>query len=178
VAGEAGDGMTADNQKDSRTGKDGAGGIVERSALLESLYQDVLSLVTRTSDFVGAIKAGAVPGLTVGGGPAYTVESMRHTTRLMQVMAWLLTQRAVETGEMTPEEAADPKYQLGAADICLAQPITGSDLLPKTFRDMISQSTAIYRRIKRLAEQMEEPSPENPVHALLHRLEAGDSPDD
>ncbi len=105
-----------------------------------SLYGDVLSLVSRTADFVGALKMGAVPGFTLDTGPAYTVESMRHTTRLMQSMAWLLTQRAVETGEMTAEEAADPKYQLGAADVCLATPVAGADTLPKAFREMSAES--------------------------------------
>jgi regulator of CtrA degradation len=161
--------MTADNHQDSRSTDQSD--VVQRAALLESLYGDVLSLVSRTSDFVGALKAGAVPGFTLNAGPAYTVESMRHTTRLMQVMAWLLTQRAVETGEMTAEEAADPKYQLGAADVCLAEPIAGADMLPKTFREMSAESDRVYRRIKRLAEQMDEPAPENPVHALLNRLE-------
>jgi regulator of CtrA degradation len=170
--------MTADNHRDSDTGQGSAGDVVRGAALLESLYQEVLSLVSRTSDYVGALKAGAVPGLTDNSGPAYTVESMRHTTRLMQVMAWLLTQRAVETGEMTAEEALEPKYRLGAADICLAQPIAGAEFLPKIFREMTAQSTGMYRRIKRLAEQLDEPSPENPVHALLHRLEVDDSPDE
>ena len=112
--------MTADNHQDSGDGQATEHDVVEQSALLDSLYGDVLSLVSRTADFVGALKMGAVPGFTLDTGPAYTVESMRHTTRLMQSMAWLLTQRAVETGEMTAEEAADPKYQLGAADVCLA----------------------------------------------------------
>lgn len=170
--------MTADNRKDKAAAEGGEDEVVQRSALLESLYQEVLNLVSRTSDFVGALKAGTIGGLSVDGGPAYTVESMRHTTRLMQVMAWLLTQRAVETGEMTPAEAAEPKYRLGAADICLAQPIAGAERLPKPFREMTAQSTAIYRRIKRLADQMDEPEQENPVHALLHRLEANDSPDE
>jgi regulator of CtrA degradation len=163
--------MTADNHQDSGDGPAAENDVVERSALLDSLYGDVLSLVSRTADFVGALKMGAVPGFTLDTGPAYTVESMRHTTRLMQSMAWLLTQRAVETGEMTAEEAADPKYQLGAADVCLATPVAGADTLPKAFREMSAESNRIYRRIKRLAEQMDEPTRENPVHALLNRLE-------
>ena len=36
---------------------------------------------------------------------AYSTESMRLTTRLMQVASWLLLQRAVNEGELTPSEA-------------------------------------------------------------------------
>ena len=144
--------------------------VVERSTMLETTYNEVMTLVSRTADFVGAVKNGTAPGFDFGAGPAYTVESMRHTTRLMQVMAWLLTQRAVESGEMTAEEARDPKYRLGAPDICLARPVAGTDLLPRRFQEMITQSEQIYRRIKRIAEQMEAPTREHPVHNLMTRL--------
>ena len=36
---------------------------------------------------------------------AYSTESMRLTTRLMQVASWLLLQRAVNEGELTSSEA-------------------------------------------------------------------------
>ena len=36
---------------------------------------------------------------------AYSTESMRLTTRLMQVASWLLLQRAVNEGELTSRQA-------------------------------------------------------------------------
>lgn len=162
---------------DKHNGSGAAGDVVERSALLEATYNEVLTLISRTADFVGAMKNGAVSGFDLGVGAAYTVESMRHTTRLMQAMAWLLTQRAVESGEMTADEAQDPKYRLGAPEICLAHPMAGTDLLPKHFRDMIAQSEQIYRRLRRIAAQMERPTHAHPVHDLMNRL-GSDSSDD
>ncbi len=168
--------MVAGSDNLDGSGKPAAGDVVERSAVLEVTYNEVMTLVSRTADFVGAVKNGSAPGFDLGAGAAYTVESMRHTTRLMQVMAWLLTQRAVESGEMSAEEAQEPKYRLGAPDICLAHPVAGTELLPTRFREMMSQSEQIYRRIKRIAEQMERPVHEHPVHDLMNRLGGFDDP--
>lgn len=170
--------MAAGSDRRNETAESGADSRVERSALLETTYAEVLDLVSRTSDFVDAVRAGTAPQPDNDAGAAYTIESMRHTTRLMQVMAWLLTQRAVDAGEMTVEEAADPKYRIGAADICLATPMPGADALPKTFREMTVRSREIYRRIKRMAELMDQPVPEHPVHTLLDRLDSADLDDD
>ena len=167
---DTGDGMAPEGDKHNGSGGSGAGDVVERSALLEATYNEVLTLISRTADFVGAMKNGAVSGFDLGVGAAYTVESMRHTTRLMQAMAWLLTQRAVENGEMTAEEAQDPKYRLGAVDICLAHPVAGAEQLPKHFREMIAQSEQIYRRLRRISAQMERPTHAHPVHDLMNRL--------
>ena len=45
---------------------------------------------------------------------AYAAESMRLTTRLMQVASWLLVQRAVREGDMAAESALDASYRLAA----------------------------------------------------------------
>ena len=43
---------------------------------------------------------------------AYATESMRLTTRLMQLASWLLIRRAVSEGELTPEQAADEQRKI------------------------------------------------------------------
>ena len=43
---------------------------------------------------------------------AYASESMRLTTRLMQVASWLLVQRAVREGDMAPAAACEDRYRL------------------------------------------------------------------
>ena len=42
---------------------------------------------------------------------AYAAESMRLTTRLMQVASWLLVQRAVREGDMAAEAASEQGYR-------------------------------------------------------------------
>ncbi|RYG06817.1 MAG: DUF1465 family protein [Caulobacteraceae bacterium] len=51
--------------------------------------------------------------LSRGAALAYAAESMKLTTRLMQVASWLLVQRAVREGDMSPEAACDARYRIG-----------------------------------------------------------------
>ena len=46
---------------------------------------------------------------------AYATESMRLTTRLMQVASWLLLRRAVNEGELTPAQALSEKHRVRLA---------------------------------------------------------------
>ena len=51
---------------------------------------------------------------------AYATESMRLTTRLMQLASWLLIRRAVSEGELTPEQAVEEQRKIKL-------PVTGSE---------------------------------------------------
>ena len=70
----------------------------------------------------------------------------------MQAASWLLIQRAVQDGEMTPEDAASDRYRLGAREICMGKREDGVDLLPKKLLDLLERSESLYRRISRLDE--------------------------
>src|SRR3569623_3675640 len=59
----------------------------------------------------------------------FSCESLKVTTRLMHVIAWLLTQRAGESGELTPRDALDPARRLGDA------PVTDDSVLAQMSSD-------------------------------------------
>lgn len=100
---------------------------------------------------------------------SFSCESLKVTTRLMHVIAWLLTQRAVDAGEMTAREACDPSRRLGPAPLSEVATIAA---LPTRARDMIVASTDLYARVTRLDEaQADEVAiVPSPVHALHGRL--------
>jgi len=85
---------------------------------------------------------------------AYAGESMRLTTRLMQVASWLLIQRSVFDGEMSREDAASDKYRLGSKEICRGKAIEGADQLPTKLIDLLSRSERLYDRVERLDDQL------------------------
>ena len=85
---------------------------------------------------------------------AYAGESMRLTTRLMQVASWLLIQRSVFDGEMSREDAASDKYRLGSKEICRGAAIEGADKLPAKLLDLLSRSERLYDRVERLDDQL------------------------
>ena len=78
---------------------------------------------------------------------AYATESMRLTTRLMQVASWLLLQRAVNEGELTPAQAASEKHRvrLTRQDIACAQELF--DELPAPLRRLTFKSMRLQDRV-------------------------------
>lgn len=100
---------------------------------------------------------------------ALSCESLRVTTRLMHVIAWLLTQRAVKAGELTRAEAAIPERRLGEAT-----PIDAELLprLPQAAVEIIQASGELYDRVRRFdQEPIGEEAPASPARGLLSRLE-------
>jgi regulator of CtrA degradation len=101
---------------------------------------------------------------------SFSCESLKVTTRLMHVIAWLLTQRAVEAGELSPLQARTPGRRLGEA------PDSGEALLarlPAEAVALIAASRDLYARVRRLDEHGADTAPPqpSPARSLLSRLE-------
>tara|TARA_A100000171_G_scaffold37601_1_gene36684 strand:+ start:1887 stop:2411 length:525 start_codon:yes stop_codon:yes gene_type:complete len=131
------------------------------SELFKRTYREGMALVEEAASYLdgpGREQAKDLPRATA---LAYATESMRMTTRLMQVAAWLLVQKAVHEGEMTETEALSEKYELGGRDLAKTEPAKAAQMLPDVLRDLIQRSENIYERIDRLDAQLragEEPS--------------------
>ena len=99
----------------------------------------------------------------------FSCESLKVTTRLMHIIAWLLTQRAVEAGELTYGQARTPARRLGEAavsdSVLLAK-------LPESALTLIRASEELYARVKRLEEGTTGTEPQSsPARSLMSRLE-------
>jgi regulator of CtrA degradation len=101
----------------------------------------------------------------------FACESLKVTTRIMHIVAWLLTQRAIESGEIALREGRRPERRLGHAQE--SDPAVVARL-PEAAQNLVSASTDLYARVKRLDEGsiVEEP-PVSPARALMGRLERG-----
>jgi regulator of CtrA degradation len=104
----------------------------------------------------------------------YATESMRLTTRLMQLASWLLLHRAVKEGEMTLVQAnrEKTKVKLTAAD---PGPEDMVVKLPQQLQDLIARSMSLQARVRRLDITMHAPTAErgpigNPLVPQLNRL--------
>ena len=137
--------------------------------LIASLYTEAMVLADETRSYFdrqGREERDALdPVLRVG----FSSESLKVTTRLMHVIAWLLTQRAVEAGEISPAHARKPSRRLGEAphsdEAVLA-------MLPETARGLVEASRELYARVQRLDEAGPVPEPQpSPARSLLSRLE-------
>lgn len=81
---------------------------------------------------------------------AYSAESMRLTTRLMQIASWLLIRRAVSSGEMSAEEAASERVKVRMAAHTSVAPPGDFAQLPERLRSLTEHSMRLQSRILHL----------------------------
>src|SRR5271156_3068888 len=81
---------------------------------------------------------------------AYATESMRLTTRLMQVASWLLLRRAVNEGELTPAQALSEKHRVRLARQEMACAPDFLAELPPAFVDLCVRSVRLQARVLHL----------------------------
>jgi len=78
---------------------------------------------------------------------AYATESMRLTTRLMQVASWLLLQRAVNEGELSRTQALAERHRVKLSRQDLGCGPEVFDQLPATLRNLSRRSLRIHERV-------------------------------
>ena len=99
---------------------------------------------------------------------AFSCESLKVTTRLMHIIAWLLTQRAVDAGELSRREALDPSRRLGPAPTTDAAVLAA---LPVAARALVMGSADLHRRVSRLdLSQDQVAPPPSPARSIQDRL--------
>lgn len=124
------------------------------SGLFQRTYGEGMRLVEETSAYLDGPGREAARGLPREASLAYAGESMRLTTRLMQVASWLLVRKAVHEGEMTAEEANSEKYALATKQIARQPRFDGVEALPAQLQGLIERSERLYARVERLDSQL------------------------
>jgi regulator of CtrA degradation len=146
------------------------------SGSFRSMFREGMALVEETATYLDGAGRRDSRDLTRSGALAYATESMRLTTRLMQLASWLLLQRAANEGEMTAEHAGleQDKVKLGGLATATEGPTW--DELPEGLRRLITRSLQLQERIRRLDLSHHEPPPggesDNPVARELGRIAA------
>jgi regulator of CtrA degradation len=142
------------------------------SRLIDSLYTEAMLLADEARSYFDDAgrddRATLEPFARVG----FACESLRVTTRIMHIVAWLLTQRAIESGEIPMREGRRRETRLGHAQ--QSDPVV-VDQLPESARRLIGASTDLYARVQRIDEGSVESAevPQSPARALMGRLERG-----
>jgi regulator of CtrA degradation len=146
------------------------------SAAFGNLFREGMDLVEETAAYLDGAGRKEAKALDRSASLTYATESMRLTTRLMQLASWLLLHRAVKEGEMTLTQAnrEKTKVKLSAADPGPSETI---DKLPSRLQDLIARSMSLQVRVRRLdatihAPPAERPTIGNPLVPQLNRLKA------
>jgi regulator of CtrA degradation len=116
----------------------------------KALFSEGMALVEGTASYLDGEGRRESRDLQRSAALAYASESMRLTTRLMQMTSWLLLQRAVNEGELTRVEAEveHRKVRLSPSETAAAPEMLA--LLPARLVELIQQSVRLQSRIVKL----------------------------
>jgi regulator of CtrA degradation len=152
------------------------------SDAFKALFQEGMELVEETAAYLDGAGREESRHLSRQSSLVYASESMRLTTRLMQIASWLLLQRAVAEGEISADQAQTEKsrVRLNASDS--ATTIAEYEALPERLRELMGLATRLHARILHLERLITEagaegrPSAQNPVAAQLGLLQRAFGP--
>jgi regulator of CtrA degradation len=145
------------------------------SEQFEKVFREGMSLVEETANYLDGPGRLDARVLERHGAIAYATESMRLTTRLMQLASWLLLQRAIGAGELTVEDARRENHRISLNDIGKGHDLAGGDDLPDALKALVDRSLALHQRIQRLdsmisAQTSTAQSLPSPVNDQIDRL--------
>jgi regulator of CtrA degradation len=147
------------------------------SQAFSEVFRSGMALVEETATYLDGPGRQESKKLDRSAALAYATESMRLTTRLMQLASWLLLHRAVKEGEMSLAQANKEKnkVKLSSPDTHDANNLT---LVPEALRALVDRSIVLHNRVRRLDATIHnsEPAPSlvpaNPVERQLGMLKA------
>lgn len=149
-----------------------------RSESFKTLFREGMGLVETAAAYLDGPGRAESKTLSRALALSYATESMRLTTRLMQVASWLLLQRAVNEGELTPAQALSERHRVRLARQDIAAPAETLAQLPPTFVELCERSVRLQARVLHLDASIgpvkplaEDASAPPPVAVQLQQLQ-------
>jgi regulator of CtrA degradation len=147
------------------------------SDVFAALFRDGMALVEETASYLDGPGRTEAKKLERTAALAYATESMRLTTRLMQLASWLLLHRAVKEGEMSLAQASKEKAKVKLSSV-RASDEQALKLLPVKLQELIDRSGQLEIKVRRLdntihaAPPLATPANSNPVERQMGLLKA------
>lgn len=136
--------------------------------LVDSLYTEAMLLADEARSYFDRdqMAGNMSPEISV----AFSCESLKVTTRLMHSIAWLLNQKAIRAGEISPDDASGNARDLGYAP---ASDSFQVDRFPEEARLLIAASEDLYFRLQRFSGKMRDSVAATPEPlAMMERIRA------
>ena len=112
------------------------------------LYKEGMGLIEEVAAYLDGEGRSESRGLPREASFVYATESMRLTTRLMQLASWLLLQRAVNEGELTVENARAEKEKVKFSATPEHRGGPGYGELPERLKTFIAQGDRLFERVQ------------------------------
>jgi regulator of CtrA degradation len=150
----------------------------------DAIFREGMALVERAAAYLDG--PGRKEAKALAGPPAmlYASESMRLTTRLLELASWLMIRRSFKEGEITAQQLARKRERVRLTEPGRISHVKGFDKLPVGLQELIRASFALNDRIVRLDLAMQvridDPEPADaaavrpvpsPVQTQVTRLE-------
>jgi regulator of CtrA degradation len=131
------------------------------SQSFSALFRDGMKLVEETASYLDGPGRKESKKLDRAAALTYATESMRLTTRLMQLASWLLLHRAVNEGEMSLAQASKEKTKVKLA---AGEPTDESAIkvLPPPLQVLIERARKLHEDVRRLDATIHAPLPDEP----------------
>ena len=117
------------------------------SEQFSGVFKEGMELVEATAAYLDGDGRQDARDLESTASLAYATESMRLTTRLMQLASWLLIRRAVNEGEMTPQQAFEEQNKVKFQTTGSSVDKEVYDALPARLRELNEASLSLHRRV-------------------------------
>ncbi len=131
--------------------------LAERRVFSESfkpLYNEGMGLVEQAAEYLDGQGRAEAKSLSRTAATLYAAESMRLTTRLMQIASWLLLQRAANSGEMTRDQVASEKSKVRLDTGSAPDEAVGWNELPPAFVALVNRSLSLQNVVRRMDEEI------------------------
>ncbi len=148
------------------------------SEAFKTLFREGMALVEESANYLDGAGRAASKSLGRPAALAYASESMRMTTRLMQIASWLLLRRAVNEGEITSAQALSDRHRVRLSKQDLSCDLATLADLPKEFVALTERSLRMQARVMHLDRsfaELRDAAPEggrNPLAVHFDRVEA------
>lgn len=124
------------------------------SPVFHTLYDEGMGLVEEAAAYLDGDGRHDVRVLEAEVAALYAAESMRLTTRLMQLASWLLLQRAANSGEMSREQIAAEKAKVRLDTESAFEQAPSFGDLPDVFKSLVARSLSLQTRVRRMEEEI------------------------
>lgn len=144
------------------------------SEQFDLVFKEGMALVERTAAYLDGEGRRDAKQLKPPLSVTYATESMRLTTRLLELASWLLVRRGLKDGDLTPAEAAKKRDRIKLRPFGRPSHIQTFELLPAGLRALIEESFGLNDRIMQIDRAIERPAEAviaNPVAAQMAQLQ-------
>ncbi len=138
--------------------------MIDQQLFISRLYDESFTLLVEARHYFQFSAAARMP--EDGNSPQdrlfINYQAMRLTSRMTQMMAWLLAQRAVLAGELSVDEACGGSFSLGGERFCTDDHDHHDARVPVALQHLLERSHTLYHRVWRLDQSARKKIPKTP----------------